>query len=880
MWRVCRKENYTSPSWASDSPLRGAPEQPHRNNRPQGAYPGCSEKPQQDLSVLNKQEKAVLHFREMLASGKRIFFDGAMGTMLQARGLAPGQNPEEFCLARPDVLEGIHKEYIQAGADVLTTNTFGGTHFKLPSNLDVRSFNKKMVQAARNAAAGASRPIYIAGSVGPSGKFLRPLGELDFEELVSAFQEQIHGLVAGGADLIIAETQFDIAEARAIVIAARRVSNIPVAVSMTYEAGTTLTGSDVAVCVATLANLGVDLIGMNCSEGPDEMLDAAAVLLRESPAPVLIQPNAGLPLLENSQTVFPLGAEAFAEKTAEFASRGAQAVGGCCGTSPAHIAALKAACRDLPAPGPCPGHEGIVLTSRQSLVRIGRGYPLHIIGERINPTGKKLLTAELQSGEFDLALRFAEEQSSCGAPVLDVNVGAPMVDETQCLPDLVARLSSRVAAPLAIDSSNMDAVEKALQCYPASPLVNSISGEKDRMERLGPLCRDFGAPFILLPLRGKKLPVLATERIAILEDLLTRMDELGIPRRLAIVDALVLAASSSPGAAEQCLEFIRYCREKLELPTVCGLSNISFGLPARELVNASFLCLAAGSGLNACIANPGNSRIREAVDSANLLLGHDAGAEFFVSRYAGWSGGDTQGGTTPPQGTPAVPGRQTLAGAMPESVEEAVIAGKRESITKLVRQALDAGEEPFAIVSERLIPAITEVGRKYERKEFFLPQLIRSAETMQTAFTLLRPLLEEDSRAVSRPCIVMATVEGDIHDIGKNIVNLMLGNHGFEVIDLGKDVAASAIVQAAREKGARLIGLSALMTTTMVRMSETIKLLEKENINAKVMVGGAVVTQEFAHSIGAHYAKDAVDAVRLAKELVSHPHTNSQPAEK
>lgn len=804
-------------------------------------------------------------FRGLLASGRRIFFDGAMGTMLQSRGLEPGQNPEEFCLARPDVLEGVHLDYVRAGADVLTTNTFGGSRFKLPSGMDVKQFNRKMAESARKAASQAGRAVFVAGSVGPSGKFLRPLGELDFEELVAAFQEQIAGLVQGGADLIIAETQFDIAEARAIVIAARRTADIPVAVSMTYEAGVTLTGSGVDVCVATLANMGADLIGMNCSEGPAEMREAAAVLLRECPASVLIQPNAGLPLLENGKTVFPLDPEAFAALTAEFASQGAQAVGGCCGTSPAHIAALRAAVEKLPSPGPRPVSSGIALTSRQSLLRVGAGQPLHIVGERINPTGKKQLTAELQAGEFGLALRYAEEQIAAGAPVLDVNVGAPMVDESLALPDLVARLAGRLAAPLAVDSSNMDAVEKALNVYPASPLVNSISGEEGRMERLGPLCRDFGAPFILLPLRGKKLPVKAAERIAIVEDMLASMESLNIPKSLAIVDALVLASSSSPEAAAECLQFVRHCTERFGLPTICGLSNISFGLPARELVNASFLCLAAGAGLSACIANPGNARIREAVDSVNLLLGHDAGAESFVSRYAGWSGKPQGGAGQGAGGAGAPAGGQTAA---PQSVEEAVISGRGESIKQLVGQALEAGEDPFAVVSDRLIPAITEVGKKYERKEYFLPQLIRSAETMQAAFALLRPLLEKDARAVARPAIVTATVEGDIHDIGKNIVNLMLGNHGFEVIDLGKDVEAAAIVSAAKEKGAKLIGLSALMTTTMVRMRETVDLLKENNMDAKVMVGGAVVTEEFAASIGAHYAKDAVGAVRLAQKLM------------
>ena len=805
-------------------------------------------------------------FLEILRSGTRLLFDGAMGTMLQSRGLPPGQDPESFCLERPDILRGVHADYARAGADVLTTNTFGGTRYKLPQGLEVRDFNRRMAQATRAAAEGegGGRPVFVAGSVGPSGKFLRPLGDLDFEELVAAFQEQIQGLREGGIDLVIAETQFDIAEARAIVIAARREGNLPVAVSMTYEAGRTLTGSDVEVCLSALANMGVDLIGMNCSAGPLEMREAAADLLRLCPTPVLIQPNAGLPELREGKTVFPLAPEPFAGLTAAFAAEGAQCVGGCCGTSPEHIAALRRAIDSLPLPERRPERTGIVLSSRSQVLRIGPDEPFAVIGERINPTGKKQLTAELQAGEFTEALRLADEQAGAGAGLLDVNVGAPMVDEGVCLPELVSRLVSRHPLPLAFDSSNMDAVEKALAVYPASPLVNSISGEEGRMERLGPLCRDFGAPFILLPLRGGKLPVKAAERIAIVEDLLARMESLRIPRRLAMVDALVLAASSSPEAGRECLEFIRYCTHTLHLPTTCGLSNISFGLPARELLNAAFLGLAAGAGLSSCIANPSTGRIAEAVDAVNLLQGHDQGAERFIARYAGWtSGGGSAagGGNAGPAGGPGPVGA-------PAGIEEAVIAGRRDEITPLVQAALDKGEEPFTIVGDRLIPAITEVGVKYERKEYFLPQLIRSAETMQTAFAFLRPLLEKDSRAAARPVVIMATVEGDIHDIGKNIVNLMLGNHGFEVVDLGKDVKAEIIVNAAVKHGAVLIGLSALMTTTMVRMKETVELLRERGLEKKVMIGGAVVTEDFALAIGAHYARDAVDAVRLAQSLI------------
>lgn len=803
-------------------------------------------------------------FIDFIASGKRIIFDGAMGTMLQQRGLGAGESPEEFCLAHPDILEGVHTDYAKAGADVLTTNTFGGTRFKLPSHIEVVEFNRLMALAAKRAASKVNRQIYIAGSIGPTGKFLRPLGDLSFEQLVSVFQEQVRGLIEGGVDLIIGETHFDITEAKALVIATRRESSLPVAVSMTYEEASTLTGSGADVCVATLANMGISLIGMNCSAGPKEMQQAASVLLSESPIPVLIQPNAGIPELVDGETLFPLAPEEFSALTAEFAARGAQAVGGCCGTTPDHIAALRKKVDKLPAVTPRPQQNGIVVTSRSHLVRIGRGYPTCLIGERINPTGKKELTKQFQAGEFDEAMRFAEEQIARGSRVLDVNTGAPMVNEVTLLPELVAKLTSQFNIPLSIDSSNKDAIAAALLEYPASPLINSISGEKGRMEALGPLCKEFGAPFVLLPLKGSTLPVTAKDRIRILEKLLQQMDDMGIPRRLAIVDILVLSASSSPRAAEECLDVIRYCETELQLPTTCGLSNISFGLPARDLLNTTFFTLGMSAGLSSCIANPSSTRLIEALDAGNVLFSHDEGAEYFINNYAGWKSGGNQGGASSNGGS--------VAGSKPAAeltLEEALILGRKELMEGLVNEALESGEIPFEIVGERLIPSITEVGNKYERKEYFLPQLIRSAEAMKVAFGILEPLLRKDSNAEQRPVIILATVEGDIHDIGKNIVGLMLSNYGFEVKDLGKDVAAKAIIDAVKEHNASLVGLSALMTTTMVRMEDTVALLEKEGMSQKVMVGGAVVTDAFAKSIGAYYSPDAVDAVRLAKELLS-----------
>lgn len=801
-------------------------------------------------------------FLEALESGRRLFLDGAMGTMLQAAGMPAGISPEKFCLAHPDILKNIHLAYLTAGSSIITSCTFGANPYKIPDDLDVTSFNRRMVETARQAVAesGRSDRVFVAGNVGPSGHFARPLGPVEPEDLISSYARQIEGLAAGGADLIFMETQFDLAETRAAVVAARRVCDLPVMVSMTFEQGVSLTGSTPEVFAETMLNLGCAVIGTNCSLGPDEMLPVVKELLDVCQVPVMAEPNAGLPILVDNRTVFPLGPVEFAEKTAVFADLGAQILGGCCGTTPKHIRALVEICgqRQFRRPAPVE-RQGIVLTSRSSIVRIGSGQPLALIGERVNPTGKPRLAAGLQAGDFGEALRLADEQVNAGAAVLDVNVGAPLVDEVKTLPALASLLVSRQLVPLSLDSSNIAAIAAALPYCPGSCLVNSINGEAGRMETLGPLCRDYGAPFILLPLAaGADLPVSASERILILEKLLALGAGLGIPERLVMVDILALAVSSTPEAAEECLKMVRYCAER-GLATTIGLSNISFGLPARDLLNATFLCMARGAGLASCIANPGAPRVAEAVDAMRALLGHDRDSGEFIGKYAGWK---HQGGAA---------GAASVAGAA-ESLYDAVLRGDRENVLPILEKDLASGKEPFTLVNETLIPAITEVGARYERREYFLPQLIRSAETMQKAFGRIKPLLEESRGPEKRPVIVMATVEGDIHDIGKNIVCLLLGNHGFEVVDAGKDVPAEEIVACAKQHGASLIGLSALMTTTMVRMEDTIRLLKKEGLPVRVLVGGAAVTRAFAESIGADaYCEDAVAGVAAAKKLLDTP---------
>jgi 5-methyltetrahydrofolate--homocysteine methyltransferase len=796
-------------------------------------------------------------FRQALGDDGILIFDGAMGTLLQGRGLAAGESPELFGIAHPEAIIATHREYLESGSRVITSNTFGGSRYKLPAGTDVTGLNRDMARLARQAAGPGA---FVAGSVGPTGHFIAPLGTASLREIVAAFAEQIKGLAEGGCDLIVGETHFDLAEAKALVLAAREVCDLPVAVCMTFEGAASLTGSAPEVFADAMENLGVELIGVNCGAGPDDMRLVGEVFATRLSTPFFVKPNAGMPRLENGRTVFPMGPEEFAEKTARFADLGAKALSGCCGTTPAHINALAKVLSGRSRTRPVATDRPVLaVTSRALTVSLGGKSPCAIIGERINPTGKAELAAELAAGEFAKALSFAEEQVLAGASILDVNVGAPMVDEVAVLPALAMELTKRQRTPLCLDSNNAEALTAGLWAYPGTPLVNSISGEPGRMELLGPLCRQHGAPFILLPLKGRKLPVTAVERLGIIEELLIQAESLGIPRRLILVDALALTVSSKPEAALACLETIRHCREKWGLPTVLGLSNISFGLPARELVNGAFFAMCLGAGLAAAIANPNVPRLMETSGACEVLLDRDPQAGRFIGRYAGWK-------ASQPTVTAASADDASSDGGSP--LRQAVIRGRRAVLDGLIDAALAEGRDPAAILNEDLIPGIMEVGERYERKEFFLPQLLVAAETMRAGFDRLEPLLAEEA-GVEKARVVMATVEGDIHDIGKNIVCLMLKNHGFEVIDLGKDVPAKRIVDEAEAHGAKIIGLSALMTTTMIRMEDTVRLVRERGLNTRIMVGGAVVTEAFARSIGADaHAADAVDAVRQAKALL------------
>lgn len=804
-------------------------------------------------------------FLKTLAKKEILIVDGAMGTMLQAEGMPAGIEPARFCLENPDILKKIYKAYIDAGANIITTATFGANIFKLPASvngLDIFETNKKLAELACQAAKESGKPVIVAGDMGPTGVFVKPLGSVEPEEMIRAFERQAAGLAAGGVDLLFLETQFDLAEIRLSIAGIKKACKLPIMASMTFEQGVTLTGSTPEIFAQTMQNMGVAALGTNCSLGPDEMIPVVESLLACSDCPVVVQPNAGLPELREGVTVFPLAPEPFAQKTAKFAQMGAQIVGGCCGTTPAHIKALAQAIKNIKyVPRRIINENCVFLTSRSKLVTIGQNNPLAIIGERINPTGKPVLAKQLSEGKFEEVIRLADEQIAAGANVLDVNVGAALVDESVVLPQVVSLLVERQILPLALDSPNMEAIHKAAPYCPGSCLVNSISGEPGRMENLGPLCRDLGLPFILLPLLGASLPELAKERIKITETLLAQAENLGIPSRLILVDILALSVSSMPKGGSECLKMLEWC-QKSGYPTTVGLSNISFGLPARILLNSTFMALARGAGLSSCIVNPCLDKIQETRDSLAVLEGFDESSNHFIKSYAQYAQKKTE--------SPARDTARDDSGKTASTLYDCVLLGDREKVEAYVEQELSNGTKPFTIVNEVLIPAITEVGVLYESKEYFLPQLIRSAETMQAAFARLKPLLEKEDSQLKKPVIVMATVQGDIHDIGKNIVSLLLGNHGFEVIDAGKDVPADKIVQLAKDKNAQIIGLSALMTTTMPRMKDTIKIVRDNSLPIKIMVGGAAVTQAFAESIGADaYCEDAVDSVKAAKKFTA-----------
>ncbi len=793
-----------------------------------------------------------------LVQKKILLLDGATGTELQKAGMPQQEAPELWVLKNPETLADVQRKYIDSGSQVIYTCTFGANKFKLAEfgfKGSCSEINRKLAQISRKAAGSKT---LVAGAMGPTGLFIEPFGQLPFEDAVSAFKEQIKGLEDGGADLIIIETMMDIQEARAALIAAKEISGLPAIVSMTFtEDGRTLTGTCPSAAVVTLQSLGAAAVGCNCSIGPDAMLRLIEIMGKVSEVPLLAKPNAGLPRLINGKTVFEMSPAKFASFGPAFVKAGCSLLGGCCGTAPDFISELKNKISKISRPPFKHGPSRAYLSSSRKTVEIGADCPIVIVGERINPTGKQLLKDELKTSTFKELRRLALEQKDKDADILDVNVGAPGVDEKKTLPDAVSILSPLVDTPLCLDSSDIVAIEKALRIYPGRALINSISFESRKIRKLLPAAAKYGAMFILLPLGDDEIPETAQRRKKYVERIMNAAEKHGFRKKDVIIDGLVMAVSSNQSAAHETLALVEWATQN-SFNTILGLSNVSFGLPERKWINAAFLAMAAAKGLTCAIMNPTSEELASIRTACDVLTLKDKGCVKYVGHFQQ----DTK------------EQKAAKAGAMPATLEqlifESVVKGDREHIGQIIDDGLAKGIAPRKMVDEILIPAINKVGDLFDRKEYYLPQLIMSAETMKAAFEVLEPMLASENRSgpvKEKTKVILATVKGDIHDIGKNIVALMLKNYGFDVIDLGKDVGHAKIIEAVRKSGAKIVGLSALMTTTMSNMVEIIGECRKAGLrDVKFLVGGAVVDQAFADEIGADgYAPDSVEAVKLVK---------------
>ena len=786
-----------------------------------------------------------------------LVLDGAMGTMLQERGLKAGASPEAMNLEAPEVVEGVHRAYAEAGADILVSNTFGGSRTKLAHyGLEgrVAEINRAGVEIVRRAAGSGQ---FVAASIGPTGRFLQPVGDAGFDETVEIFGEQVRAFVEGGADLISMETFLDIRELRAAMIACREFSKLPVIAQMTFDdAGRTVLGTPPEAAAVTLDALGADVIGSNCGLGIDGIYAILEKMRTVTARPLIAQANAGLPQLVHGQTVFPGTPEEMTAYHDRLIALGARVVGGCCGTTPAHIRAIRDALDGRAQSWTPPKRRGF-LSSRSAVVEIGGNAPCVIIGERINPTGKKAYSAELREGKTAYIRREAQEQTRAGATLLDVNCGTPGVDEPAALERAVYAVSGVAGAPLVLDSSDPAALERALKAVDGKVLINSVSGEEKSRRAILPLARKYGAAVIGLALDESGIPETAAGRTRVAGKILEAALAAGLAKEDVVIDCLTLTVSAEQKRAMETIRALRAVRDELGLATVLGVSNISFGLPNRPVLSATFFAMALEAGLAAAIVNPKEERMMDAFRAAMVLLGRDERAEAFIAVYGGV------------QAAPAVPRGEGPEPAIRELLGFAVIEGDKDGIVALVERALGEGLSPLQISNEGLLSGLEEVGRRFGRNQIFLPQVMLSAETMQAAFARLKQELRGEA-AQSLGKILMATVEGDIHDIGKNIVCTLLENHGFEVIDLGKNVPAARILEAARKHQVDAVGLSALMTTTIQQMEMVLEQLREAGIKVFTMVGGAVVTQDYADAIGADlYAADALEAVAKVKALLA-----------
>ena len=825
-----------------------------------------------------------------------IYLDGATGSNLVKAGMPSGVCPEQWILEHREVMLQLQKEYVQAGTNILYAPTFTANRVKLAEyhlEKNMSSMIHDLVAISKEAAASTpGHPVYVAGDITMTGEQLRPMGKMELEDLIAIYKEQILCLVDAGADLLVVETMMSLAETRAALIAAKEVCDLPVIATLTFEAdGRTLFGTDAKTAAVVLESLGASAIGANCSTGPAQMEGIISDMVSVTMIPIIAKPNAGLPFLdENGTTCYNMEAEEFTEEMQVLVNVGATILGGCCGTTPEFIRQLHDRFGTVAQATATRRPEGIrYLTSERITHSFGLEDGFFVVGERINPTGKKALQAQLREGNFEKVIQFAEEQETCGAKVLDINMGMSGIDEKLCMLRALEEVSGVTNLPLSLDSSYVEVLEAALRNYPGRALVNSVSLETEKFEKLLPIVAKYGAMFILLPLSDAGLPKDIEEKKEIIHKIYDRALSLGMRKEDIVVDGLVATVGANPKAALETLETIRYCKSN-GFATICGLSNISFAMPERGFVNTAFLMLAIQSGLTMAIANPSQEMLMSCALATDLLLNKEEAA----LRYIEYAGGvkerreekeaelsrklallEQQGTKADSTDNTEVPSAVTASkdtpqiNEMQEKLKTAVLKGNRNGIVKITNEALESGEKPVELLNQVLLPAINLVGEYFDQGKYFLPQLIASAEAMKNSIEVLEPLLQTGNSGEEMPVVVIATVEGDIHDIGKNLVALMLKNHGFHVIDLGKDVPQAKILETAKEHHAEFIALSALMTTTMQRMREIVAAAKQEGITAKIIIGGAVITQEYADEIGADgYSKDAADAVKLAKSLM------------
>lgn len=783
-----------------------------------------------------------MSFKDLLGK-QMLFFDGATGTQLQARGLQAGELPERWNFTHPEIIEAVHKDYLAAGANILKTNTFGANPIKLAeTDLDCKATITAAVTIAKKACAGAADK-FVALDLGPTGKLLAPYGDLPFEKAVAAYGEMVRYGVEAGADLILIETMSDTYETKAAILGAKENCDLPICVTLTFdEDGKLLTGATVEAAALMCEGLGVDAIGFNCGLGPVQVAKLVPQMLQATKLPLIVNPNAGLPVQRDGKTCFDITPEEYADLMYALACADAPSImGGCCGTTPAHIAAMITKCKNLQ-PGGTRELDLTAVSSYGKAVHIG-DVPV-IIGERINPTGKKRLKEALKNQELDYVCRLALEQISSTAHILDVNVGTPGIDETAMLGKAVPALQAITDTPLQIDTSNYEAMEKALRLYNGKPMLNSVNGKEDSLEHVLPLAKKYGAVVVALCLDDSGIPTTAEGRIAIADKIIARAAEYGIESRNIVVDPLAMTISTGADNAAVACEVIRAMKAR-GINTVMGVSNISFGLPGRDAVNSTFFAMAMQAGLSCGIINPQSKAMLDAYYGFCALAGYDEGCQEYVKRYA-----------DAPKAAPT--------SVSDVNLYDAIVKGLQIDAKKAAAVAL-ADEAPLDVINKYMIPALDFVGDGFEKKTLFLPQLLMSADAAKAAFEVIREAV--GVAETQSDTVVIATVHGDIHDIGKNIVKVLLENYGYKVLDLGKDVPVADIVKTVQESGAKVVGLSALMTTTVSAMEATINAL-REVSDCKIVVGGAVLTEEYAQSIGAeHYAPNAVSAVTYVNEV-------------